>query len=75
MSSIGPLVPMEYKPALNHGRVGPVREIDMPRFIQQNSNNVPKKEPKPRSLPKPGQYTSQNLTEAKKIITPEGGKR
>ena len=47
----------------------------MSRFIQMNSNKSPKKEPKPRTLPKPGQYTSQNLTEAKKIISPEGGKR
>ena len=54
---------------------GPVREIDMSRFIQENSNKTPKKEPTPRVLPKPGQYTSVNLTEAKKIITPEGGKR
>jgi len=47
----------------------------MPRFIQNTNRPAPKKEPKPRTLPKPGQYTSQNLTEAKKIISPEGGKR
>ena len=46
----------------------------MSRFIHQDFNK-PKKEPKPRTLPKPGNYTSKELEGSKKIVTPNGGKR
>ena len=48
----------------------------MSRYIQQDFNK--KKEPKkdkPRSLAKPGKYTVADLESAKKIISPEGGRR
>ena len=54
------------------------REIDMSRFIQESFNNPkPTKEPKP--TPKFGGKTGNKdysgLADAKKIITPEGGRR
>ena len=47
----------------------------MTRFIQNENKPKPKSKDKPRTLPKPGQYTSENLENAKKIISPEGGRR
>ena len=47
----------------------------MTRFIQNNNRKTPKKDPKPRTLPKPGQYDGKHLENAKKIISPEGGRR
>ena len=47
----------------------------MTRFIQNDNRKTPKKEPKPRNLPKPGKYSSVDLENAKKIISPEGGRR
>lgn len=43
----------------------------MSRFIQQQ-NKPPKKEKDPRTLQKPGKYTSKELTESKKIPTKGG---
>lgn len=53
-----------------------VREFDMPRFIQENFNS-PKKEPKPTPKfgGKSGNKDYSQLADAKKIITPEGGRR
>ena len=48
----------------------------MSRYIQQDFDK--KKEPKktkPRELTKPGKYSSVELEGAKKIITPNGGRR
>ena len=44
----------------------------MTRFVQQDFKKTPKKEPKPKPQTKPGQYTSENLTNAKKIPTKGG---
>ena len=54
-----------------------VREVDMPRFIQENFNNNPKKEPKPTPKfgGKDGKKDYSELADAKKIISPEGGRR
>ena len=52
------------------------KEGAMSRYIQQDfgKKKEPKKE-KPRELTKPGKYTSADLEGAKKIITPNGGRR
>ena len=51
-------------------------EGTMSRYIQQdfNKKKEPKKE-KPREISKPGKYTSADLEGAKKIISPNGGRR
>ena len=46
----------------------------MSRFIH-GGHRPPPKEAKPVEKPKPGQYTGEHLANAKKIITPQGGKR
>ena len=48
-------------------------EVDMPRFIQEEFNPK-KKEDKPVIKPKPGKYTSKELSEAKRIPTKDGYK-
>ena len=48
----------------------------MSRYIQQDfdKKKEPKKE-KPREISKPGKYTGADLDNAKKIISPNGGRR
>ena len=46
----------------------------MSRFIQEQNRPAPKEKPI-RELPKAGKYTSKELEGAKKIVTPNGGKR
>ena len=44
----------------------------MSRFIQNDFNKKKDKESKPLPKPKPGQYTSKELSEGKKIPTKGG---
>lgn len=46
----------------------------MSRYIQQDNKTKPQKEEKPRELKKPGQYTSEELMNSKKVISPNGGR-
>ena len=46
----------------------------MSRFIQQDNKSKEPKQEKPREITKPGQYTSEQLSETKKIHSGSGGK-
>lgn len=46
----------------------------MSRYIEQVNTPPKTKSDKPRTMPKPGQYTSENLESAKKIPTQDGYK-
>ena len=47
----------------------------MSRYIQQDYRKTPPKAERPTPITKVGSYTAKDLEAAKKIITPNGGKR